>query len=148
MFLFNTALPTFFQPLDPISPEVCEQEDKSFEEEEREETPNCQGLPPCRRRVLRAVYRYYKGKHPRKSEFEAGEPGVKDDALEQTELMFVDFLLAKAPIVWIYGRPVKSVEETRRKYCLNLAETHGFAYISLDEEVALLSAAGARAIES
>lgn len=67
--------------------------------------------------------------------------------MQQTQVVFNEFLAKKIPIIWIYGRPQKSVAAVRRNYCLSLAETHGFTYIALDEEIAILAAKGSRAIQ-
>ncbi|ODN06667.1 hypothetical protein Ocin01_00016 [Orchesella cincta] len=148
----ETPLPTFFRAMPPISEDICVEDDANILKK-RTRILVCRS-PFCARKVLRRVNRDYRGKMPKGVKFGDLPPGeVVEDPLikklmEEMQKVFVEFLARKVPIIWIYGRPIKSVAEIRRRHCIQLAESHKFTYISLDEEVALLAAKGSKAIEA
>lgn len=106
-------------------------------------------LPHCPGRYILSVNRDYRGKRPKGTahiDMAAPEDPFIKRLMQETQVVFDQFLARKVPIIWIYGRPLRNVAAIRRKYALSLAETHGFTYISLDEEIAMLAAKGSKAI--
>lgn len=87
------------------------------------------------------------GVPPPEPEEEEDDDWLLPKLLEEQKIIADSFLSHKVPIIWVYGQPIRSLEEVRRNYCFSLAKTHGFTYLSLDDEIALLAAKGSRAIQ-
>lgn len=49
---------------------------------------------------------------------------------------------SRIPVIWAFGRPIRSIAHIRRQYLFKLAELLNFQYIHLDEQIPIWSLIG------